>query len=126
MANHPLIELAVDREVKKVTGFRKAAIELSGLRVTDLEILRRHYADTLLQWGKRFQENRQAAQDLFDERFCRMWEFYLSATEVGFRYGKQMVFQMQFSKSIGALPWCRDYMGLAEKALESAEPPGGV
>lgn len=98
------------------------AVEFSGLRVTDLEILRRHYAETLLHWEKRFQENRQQVADLFDERFCRMWEFYLNAVEVGFRYGKQMVFQMQVSKSIDTLPLCRDYMAEVEKTLAAAEP----
>ena len=102
-----------------------AAVELSGLRVTDLEILRRHYAETLLHWEKRFQENRQQVAELFDERFCRMWEFYLSAVEVGFRYGKQMVFQMQVSKNIDTLPLCRDYMAEAEKELAAAEPQSG-
>ncbi len=102
-----------------------AAVELAGLRVTDLEILRRHYAETLLHWEKRFQENRQQVADLFDERFCRMWEFYLNAIEVGFRYGKQMVFQMQLSKSIDTLPLCRDYMAEVEKALAAAEPQSG-
>jgi cyclopropane-fatty-acyl-phospholipid synthase len=97
-----------------------AAVELSGLRVTDLEILRRHYAETLLHWAKRFQDNRQQAAELFDERFCRMWEFYLNATEVGFRYGKQMVFQMQIAKRIDTLPLHRDYMADVEKTLTAA------
>ena len=98
-----------------------AAVEFSGLRVTDLEILRRHYAETLAHWEKRFQENRRQVADLFDQRFCRMWEFYLNAVEVGFRYGKQMVFQMQLSKSIDTLPLCRDYMAEVENALATAE-----
>ena len=99
-----------------------AAVEFSGLWVTDLEILRRHYAETLLHWGKRFEENRQQAAELFDQRFCRMWEFYLNAAEVGFRYGKQMVFQMQISKRIDTLPLRRDYMAEMEKTLAAAEP----
>ena len=101
------------------------AVELSGLRVTDLEILRRHYAETLLCWERRFQENRPQVEELFDERFCRMWEFYLNAVEIGFRYGKQMVFQMQLSKNIDTLPLCRDYMAETEKTLATAESGSG-
>ncbi len=94
-----------------------AAVEQSGLWVTDLEILRRHYALTLRAWQERFQRHRAEAAALFDERFCRMWEFYLSAAEIGFRYGKQMVFQMQLAKSGDALPLTRDYMAEAEARL---------
>ena len=94
------------------------ALEQSGLWVVDLEILRRHYAETLLAWERRFQHNRGKIAALLDERFCRMWEFYLIAAELGFRYGKQMVFQLQLAKSLDALPITRDYMVEAELNFE--------
>ncbi|MCI0429222.1 MAG: cyclopropane-fatty-acyl-phospholipid synthase family protein [Rhodospirillales bacterium] len=90
------------------------AVEESGLWVTDLEILRKHYAETLRAWDDRFQCKRKAIASLLDERFCRMWEFYLIAAEMGFRYGKQMVFQLQLAKSVDALPLTRDYMAETE------------
>lgn len=93
------------------------AIEKSGLWVSDMEILRMHYADTLLAWDKRFQENREKIADLLDERFCRMWEFYLIVSEMSFRNGKHMVFQVQLSKSVDTLPVTRDYMAEAEDNL---------
>jgi cyclopropane-fatty-acyl-phospholipid synthase len=93
--------------LSEVTG----AVEPSGLVITDVEILRRHYAETLLQWERRFQANRDKIAELLDERFCRMWEFYLISCEAGFRYGKQMVFQMQLAKAADTLPITRDYMG---------------
>jgi cyclopropane-fatty-acyl-phospholipid synthase len=94
-----------------------SAVEQSGLWVTDLEVLRRHYAETLLAWDNRFQARRGEVAAMFDERFCRMWEFYLVVCEMGFRYGKQMVFQMQLAKNINALPITRDYMAQAEADL---------
>ena len=95
-----------------------AAVEQAGLWTTDIEILRGHYAETFLAWDKRFQSKRDQAAALFDERFCRMWEFYLIATEVGFRYGKQMVFQVQLTKQQYGLPITRDYIAQAEADLE--------
>lgn len=94
-----------------------SAVEQSGLWVTDLEVLRRHYAETLLAWDNRFQARRGDVAAMFDERFCRMWEFYLIVCEMGFRYGKQMVFQIQLAKNINALPITRDYMAQAEADL---------
>ncbi len=93
------------------------AIEKAGLWVTDMEILRLHYADTLVAWEQRFQQNRQKITDLLDERFCRMWEFYLIISELSFRYGKHMVFQIQLSKSVDALPVTRTYMSEAESRM---------
>jgi cyclopropane-fatty-acyl-phospholipid synthase len=98
------------------------AVEHVGLWVTDLEILRQHYADTLLAWDQRFQRHRDEVAELFDERFCRMWEFYLIAAELAFRYGDQMVFQMLLSKTADTLPIRRDYMADAEADLERKEP----
>jgi len=86
------------------------AVERSGLYVTDIEILRLHYAKTLAEWRRRFMANRERASRLFDERFCRMWEFYLAGAEMAFRYQGQMVFQMQLTKRVDALPIVRDYM----------------
>lgn len=87
-----------------------AAIEQEGLWITDIEILRLHYADTLKEWRRRFQENRAEVARLYDERFCRMWEFYLSGCEVAFRRLDQMVFQIQLAKRQDAVPLTRDYM----------------
>lgn len=97
------------------------AVERSGLWVTDIEVLRRHYAETLRAWEQRFQRNRDKVATLFDERFCRMWEFYLIASEYGFRYGGQMVFQIQLTRQQEALPISRDYMSAAEADLIERE-----
>lgn len=86
------------------------AIEKAGLWVTDIEILRLHYAETLREWNRRFQANRDKARNLYDERFCRMWEYYLVGCEVGFRHMGQMVFQMQITRNQDAVPLTRDYM----------------
>ena len=85
-------------------------IERADLWVTDIEILRLHYAETLRHWRLRFMANRERAKALYDERFCRMWEFYLSAAEATMRVGGQMVFQIQLSRRIEAAPVTRDYM----------------
>ncbi|MFQ5792223.1 MAG: class I SAM-dependent methyltransferase [Acidobacteriota bacterium] len=87
-----------------------AVIEKCGLWVTDIEILRLHYADTLREWHRRFQANRDKIKKLYDERFCRMWEFYLVGSEMGFRHGDQMVFQIQLAKSQDSVPLTRDYI----------------
>ncbi len=100
------------------------AVERAGLWTTDIEILRRHYAETFLAWDQRFQSRRGEVAALFDERFCRMWEFYLIATEVGFRYGKHMVFQMQLAKRQNALPITRGYIAEAEADLARRETAG--
>ena len=97
------------------------AIEQSKLWVTDVEIWRMHYAETCLAWGGRFAANRDKAAAMLGERFCRMWEFYLLISEFSFRYGKHMVFQIQMTRDVDALPLARDYMGEAEKRLEAGE-----
>lgn len=97
------------------------AIEQSGLIVTDVEILRLHYADTLAAWRSRFMARRTEAATVLDERFCRMWEFYLAAAEAGFRYGGLMVFQIQLAKTIDAVPRVRSYMSEAEDKLRQRE-----
>jgi cyclopropane-fatty-acyl-phospholipid synthase len=93
-------------------------IERSGLWVTDIEILRLHYAETLRHWRQRFLANRQAAARLYDERFCRMWEFYLAGSEVTFRHRGLMVFQIQLARRQEAVPLTRDYVGDWERKLE--------
>jgi cyclopropane-fatty-acyl-phospholipid synthase len=94
-----------------------AAVEKSGLWVTDIEILRLHYAKTLAEWERRFQSHRPAIAAMMDERFCRMWEFYLIASELAFSHGKHMNFQMQLTKTVGALPLTRDYLQDNERRL---------
>jgi cyclopropane-fatty-acyl-phospholipid synthase len=94
------------------------AIERAGLIVTDIEILRAHYADTLKAWRERFLARRDQAKALYDERFCRMWEFYLAGCEVAFRYGGLMVFQIQLAKSLKAVPLTRDYIAAREAQLK--------
>jgi cyclopropane-fatty-acyl-phospholipid synthase len=86
------------------------SIERAGLWVTDVEILRLHYAQTLKAWRDRFAAHRDEVAALYDERFCRMWEFYLAICEVGFRRRGCMVFQIQLAKRVDAVPITRDYM----------------
>lgn len=96
-----------------------AATERQRLWVTDVEILRLHYAETLRHWAQRFQANREQVAKLYDERFCRMWEFYLACAEMVFRHGSGMVFQMQLAKDRHAVPQTRDYM--FESALQQVD-----
>jgi cyclopropane-fatty-acyl-phospholipid synthase len=95
------------------------AVERSGLWVTDIEILRLHYAKTLRMWEERFQAHRAEIATMMDERFCRMWEFYLVASELAFSPGNHMNFQMQLTKSVQAAPLTRDYMLDTERRLSS-------
>jgi cyclopropane-fatty-acyl-phospholipid synthase len=95
------------------------AIEGSGLLTTDVEVLRLHYAETLRHWRRRFAANRDTIASLYDERFCRMFEFYLSSCELGFRYGSLAVFQFQLAHQQTAVPQARDYITGAEHALFS-------
>ncbi|MGB1547725.1 MAG: class I SAM-dependent methyltransferase, partial [Alphaproteobacteria bacterium] len=85
-------------------------VEKTGLWITDIEILRLHYAETLRHWYNRFQANRKRAAAIYDERFCRMWEFYLAGSEAAFRHQGHMVFQMQLARRQEAVPLTRDYM----------------
>jgi cyclopropane-fatty-acyl-phospholipid synthase len=103
-------------------------LEKEDLWVTDFENLRLHYATTLNEWNRRFQANRERVQALdparYDERFCRMWEFYLQSCEAAFRYSGLTVFQLQLAKKIDTLPITRDYM-LAEERRLMSEDAGG-
>ena len=86
------------------------SIERSGLWVTDIEVLRLHYAYTLKQWRERFVANWDKAAALYDERFCRMWEYYLATSEISFRHLDNMNFQIQVAVDRNTLPIARDYM----------------
>ena len=86
------------------------AIERAGLYVTDIEVLRLHYAETLKAWRLRFSTNRKRVVELYDERFCRMWEFYLAGSEAAFRHSGLVNFQIQLSKRIDIVPLTRDYI----------------
>ncbi|MBV9634358.1 MAG: class I SAM-dependent methyltransferase, partial [Methylobacteriaceae bacterium] len=97
------------------------AIQRAGLIVTDVEVLRLHYAETLRHWRERFLARREEAKALFDERFCRMWEFYLAASEGSFRFHSQNVFQIQLVKRQDAVPLTRDYIAKREAALRQAD-----
>jgi cyclopropane-fatty-acyl-phospholipid synthase len=98
-----------------------AAIERSGLIISDLEILRLHYAETLRAWRERFLANWQVAAGILDETFCRMWEFYLAGSEAAFRYQNLVVFQVQLERRVDTLPLTRDYIGDAENRLRAHE-----
>ena len=97
------------------------AIERAGLYVTDIEILRLHYADTLRAWRERFMARRDEAAKLYDERFCRMWEFYLAGSETSFRVDGHMVFQIQLAKRQENVPLTRDYIPEREAELRRRE-----
>ena len=86
------------------------AAERSGLIIADIEILRIHYAETLKAWRERFMAHRDEVRVLYDERFCRLWEFYLAGAEAAFREGDLVVFQIQMAKDRHAVPLTRDYI----------------
>jgi len=98
-----------------------SAIEEAGLWMTDIEILRRHYAETLRCWRMNFWSRRADMVRQHGERFCRMWEFYLAGAESAFRFGRLFVFQIQLAKRAGALPITRDYMLEAERSVGPRE-----
>jgi cyclopropane-fatty-acyl-phospholipid synthase len=97
------------------------AIERAGLYVTDIEILRLHYAETLKAWRERFMARRDEAKKLYDERFCRMWEFYLAGAETSFRVDAHMVMQIQIAKRQEIVPLTRDYIPEREAELRRRE-----
>ncbi|MFV2034938.1 MAG: class I SAM-dependent methyltransferase [Halocynthiibacter sp.] len=90
------------------------AIENSGLIVTDIEVLRLHYAETLRAWRQRFMANRREVAEIYDERFCLMWEFYLASCEAGFRHNGLEVFQIQLALRNDTVPLTRDYIAAKE------------
>ena len=95
-------------------------IEKAGLIVSDVEVLRLHYAETLKDWRARIKERWADLAALYDERFCRMWEFYLAGSEMGFRREGLVVYQVQLIKHVDALPITRDYMYEAERTMKFA------
>ncbi|TAJ68852.1 MAG: class I SAM-dependent methyltransferase [Phenylobacterium sp.] len=97
------------------------AIERAGLMVTDIEVLRLHYAETLRAWREAFMARRASAAALYDERFCRLWEYYLSMSETAFRCEGVVVFQIQLARRIDALPITRGYMAASESALRAGD-----
>ena len=97
------------------------AIERSGLWLTDLEVLRLHYAQTLRHWRKRFAANRETVAGLYDERFCRMFEFYLAGCEIAFRRSDHMVWQAQLAPAADTVPLTRDYMHEAEQVAATKQ-----
>jgi cyclopropane-fatty-acyl-phospholipid synthase len=97
------------------------AVEKAQLRITDMEVLRLHYAKTLRAWRERFLAHREEVAALYDERFCRIWEFYLAASEVAFQTGLMMNFQVQLAKDQMALPLTRNYMFTNENALRAVD-----
>jgi cyclopropane-fatty-acyl-phospholipid synthase len=97
------------------------AIESAGLLVCDIEILRLHYAETLKAWRERFMARREEAVRLYDERFARMWEFYLAGSEMSFRKQNLMNFQIQLTKRQGVVPITRDYIAREEARLREIE-----
>ena len=96
-------------------------IERAGLLITDVEVLRLHYAGTLRAWRERFLINRAKAAALYDERFVRMWEFYLASCEASFRCGDDVVYQIQISKQVDTLPLTRGYITERENRLRQRE-----
>jgi cyclopropane-fatty-acyl-phospholipid synthase len=96
------------------------AIERARLITTDVEILRLHYAETLRHWRRRFAANRDAIAAIYDERFCRMFEFYLAGAELAFRHDRHVVFQIQIARSQAAVPLTRDYVTHTERLTRHA------
>ncbi len=96
-------------------------VERSGMKITDIEILRLHYARTLRAWRERFLAHRDEVKALYDERFCRMWEFYLAGSEMSFRHQDMMNFQIQITRHQEAVPLTRNYMWEAEEALRAVD-----
>jgi cyclopropane-fatty-acyl-phospholipid synthase len=97
------------------------AIQRAGLLVCDIEILRLHYAETLKAWRERFMARREEAVQMYDERFARMWEFYLACSEMAFRKQNMMNFQIQLTKRQGVVPMTRDYILREEARLRTLE-----
>ena len=114
---------AIDQRGRNRTGSLPAPDESSldqklreaGLWLTDLEVLRLHYAETIAQWRARFAGNRDTIAALTDERFCRMFEFYLAGAELSFRHMGHMVWQAQLARRQDAVPTTRDYLHRAER-----------
>ncbi len=97
------------------------AVEKAGLWITDIEILRMHYAHTIAEWRRRFAAERAAIKAMYDERLCRMFEFYLAGCEFTFRHGDHMNWQLQLTRDRHALPLTRDWIGEYERRVAARE-----
>lgn len=97
-----------------------SSTERVGLWTGDMEVLRLHYYYTIRHWRKNFEAKRDQAAALYDERFCRMWEFYLGAVELGFLHGSNMVYQLLLSKQRDAVPIVRDFIVDDERIIQQA------
>ncbi|MEZ5855260.1 MAG: cyclopropane-fatty-acyl-phospholipid synthase family protein [Hyphomicrobiaceae bacterium] len=102
------------------------AVERSGLMLTDVEVLRLHYAMTLRQWRQRFVSRWDEAARIRGEHFCRMWEFYLAGSEAAFRYQNLVVMQLQLTRKVDALPLVRDYIAAREAGYQTTEPASAI
>ena len=98
-----------------------AAIEPTGLQIRDVEVLALHYAETLRCWRERFLANRDRVLELYDERFLRMWDFYLAGSEGSFRFGETHVHQLQLAHDPARIPITRDYIAERMAALAARE-----
>ena len=96
-------------------------LEDQGMWLNDFENLRLHYAETLKAWDANFQRNRARVAEIYDEKFCRMWEFYLQSCEMGFRHAGLSVFQLQITKSLDIAPLTRDHMFETERRLRGQD-----
>ena len=85
-------------------------IEKAGLIVSDVEVLKLHYSHTLRHWKENCIKNKEQIVQMFDEKFCRMWEFYLAGCEIAFKWGDQVVYQFQLTKNYTSTPSTRDYI----------------
>jgi len=100
------------------------AVEKSGLCVTDVEVWRLHYAQTLRDWRSRFEVNLDRARQLYDDRFCRMWRFYLVVSELAFELNNHVVFQVQLAKKQDSVPLTREYLAEKVAATQNAHMSG--
>jgi cyclopropane-fatty-acyl-phospholipid synthase len=96
-------------------------VEKTSLWITDIEVLRLHYAETLRAWRDNFNRHRAEIARIYDERFCRMWEFYLISAEMMFRTGSQLVFHMQLARKRDAVPIVRDYITDLQRQYQTME-----
>lgn len=103
-----------------------AAVERTGLYVTDVDVWRLHYAETLKAWRSRFEANLDRVHEIYDERFCRMWRFYLASSELAFRRSGHVVFQIQIAKSQDAVPLTRDYLFAQAEMMQRRNLSVGV
>ena len=87
-----------------------APLEKAGLIVSDVEVLKMHYSHTLRHWKENCLANKEKIISMFDEKFFRMWEFYLTGCEVAFKWGDQVVYQLQLTKNYTSTPTTRDYI----------------